>query len=320
MGDTVSLKINDISITVPTGTSIKDAASRLDFSIPTLCFHEDLCVAGNCRICVVEQKDRRALLAACATPAEDGMDIHTNSLKVRQARKHIVELLYSEHAGDCATCYRGGNCELQDLAHEYIFDTPSFLDISRDRPIDRLSPAIVKDDGKCIRCQRCVRTCAEIQSVGALTAAHKGRHMGIETFFDKPLHYTGCTLCGQCVVHCPTGALVERNYIEEVWRALGDGTRHVVVQTAPAVRVALAEAFGAEAGERVTGRMVAALRRLGFDRVFDTNFSADLTIIEESHELLARLAEGATPPMITPCSPGGVKVVAHEYPDILPPL
>ncbi|MGD9900686.1 MAG: NADH-dependent [FeFe] hydrogenase, group A6 [Calditrichaceae bacterium] len=323
MAEMVSLKIDNIPVRINPGSTVLDAAKELGIKIPTLCHHQDLCVAGNCRVCLVEQKNARTLTASCATPVLEGMEIFTNTKKVRSARKHVIELLLSEHRSDCTKCYKNGNCELQTLANEYRIEEKAYIDLAIGRHIDTSSPAILKDDSKCIRCQRCVRTCAELQKVNALTVAHKGDKMRIETFMDKPLHYVICTNCGQCVNRCPTGALVERNYIEEVWEAIDNPAKHVVVQTAPAVRVALGEMLGYDPGKRVTKKMVTALKRIGFDTVFDTDFTADLTIIEEGTELLSRLKkalvdkENAALPMMTSCSPGWIKFIEHEYPQFL---
>ncbi|MGC9344829.1 MAG: NADH-dependent [FeFe] hydrogenase, group A6 [Bacteroidales bacterium] len=322
----VNLKINGLPISVKEGTTVLDAARELNFRIPALCYHQDLCVAGNCRVCVVEQVGAKALIASCATPVTEGMEINTNSLKVRSARKHIIELLLSEHNADCTKCYKNGQCELQFLASEYSVGDHLFLDLVGDAEamIDITSPSLMKDDSKCIRCQRCVRTCAELQGVNALAVANKGAKQKISSFFDKPMHDVVCTNCGQCINRCPTGALVERHYIDEVWDAILDPTKHVVVQTAPAVRVGLGEALGIEAGQRVTGKMVSALKRLGFDSVLDTDFTADLTIMEEGTELLTRLKdvlvekrEDVALPLTTSCSPGWIKFIEHTYPDFL---
>jgi NADP-reducing hydrogenase subunit HndD len=315
----IKIKINNIPVSVKEGSTILEAAERLGIRIPTLCYHKDLCIAGNCRVCLVEVKNSRTLQASCAMPVSDGMEILTNTLLVRTARKHVIELLLSEHRSDCLKCYRNGNCELQNLAQEYRIEEKEYLDVSVDKKIDRSSPSIEKDDSKCIRCQRCVRTCAELQKVSALTVAHKGDEMKIETFLDKPLYDVVCTNCGQCVSHCPTGALVERNYIEEVWQAIDNPAKHVVVQTAPAVRVALGEELGFDPGARVTGKMVTSLKRIGFNAVFDTDFTADLTIIEEGTELLTRLKSAIVEkkdvalPMFTSCSPGWIKYIEHEF-------
>lgn len=325
----INLTINDQKISVPAGITVLEAARKLNINIPTLCNHTDLCVAGNCRVCVVEQKGARTLIAACAMPVSEGMEIHTNTLKVRNARKHIVELLLSEHRSDCTKCYKNQKCELQALANEFAFGDTIFLDLVEDHPytIDRSSPSFIKDDSKCIRCQRCVRTCAELQYISAIAVANKGAHQKISSFHDRPMSHVVCTNCGQCVNRCPTGALVEKTYIDHVWDAIYDPEKYVVVQTAPAVRVALGEDLGYDPGERVTGKMVNALRQLGFDSVLDTDFSADLTIMEEGTELLTRLKKALVSgdkevqfPMFTSCSPGWIKFIEHKYPEFLPNL
>lgn len=326
MTQKVNITINGYPVEIKKGKTILEAAESQGITIPTLCFHKDLCVAGNCRVCVVEVAGQNRLSAACATPCEEGMEVFTNSLRVRNSRKQIIELLLSEHNADCTKCYKNGNCELQTLSSEYKIMTQDFIELVplKKYSIDMYSPSIMKDDSKCIRCQRCVRTCAELQGVNALTVAHKGDHMKITTFFEKAMRDVVCTNCGQCVNHCPTGALVEKNYIEEVWEALADPTKHVVVQTAPAVRVGLGEELGMKPGQSVTGKMVAALKRLGFDSVLDTDFTADLTIMEEGTELLTRLKkalvdkdESVTLPMATSCSPGWIKYIEHMYPEHL---
>jgi NADH-quinone oxidoreductase subunit G/[NiFe] hydrogenase diaphorase moiety small subunit/NADP-reducing hydrogenase subunit HndD len=325
----INLKIDGIDLTVDEGTTILNAARKANMHIPTLCYHEDLCVAGNCRVCVVEQKGSKNLVASCATPVSEGMEIVTNTGKVRLARKHIIELLLSEHNADCTKCYKNGNCELQMHASEMLTGEPMFIDLvpKMEYTIDKYNKAIIKDDSRCIRCQRCVRTCEELQSVSALDVAYKGNHMKISTFFEHPLFEVVCTNCGQCVNRCPTGALIEKNYVDKVWDAIYDPTKHVIVQTAPAVRIALGEALGMPAGKIVTGKMVAALKRLGFDSVLDTDFTADLTIIEEGHELLTRLRKALVDkdptvalPMTTSCSPGWIKFIEHTFPEYLPNL
>jgi iron-only hydrogenase group A len=322
----VNLKINNMPIAVEEGTTILEAAKKLNFRIPTLCHHPDLTVAGNCRVCVVEVKGARLLAASCATPVSEGMEVLTNSEKVRIARKHIVELLLSEHNADCTKCFKNGHCELQDLASEYRIGDHVFLDLVRpeSKIQDISSPSIVKDDSKCIRCQRCVRTCTELQGVSALAVVNKGDHQKISTFLNKPMHEVVCTNCGQCINRCPTGALTERNYIEEVWNAIYDQSKFVVVQTAPATRIALGEDMGIAAGARVTGKMVSALKKLGFNKILDTDFTADLTIMEEGTELLTRLKralvdkdETVALPMMTSCSPGWIKFQEHMFPELL---
>ena len=311
------------------GLSILDAARSLKIHIPSLCYHKDLRIAGNCRICLVELENTRSLVASCATPLEEGMRISTNSLRVRTARKSMLELLLSEHFTDCTNCYKNGKCELQNLASEFKIINTNFIPLRHEESVtlDTLSPAIIKDDRKCVRCQRCVRTCAEIQGVSAVWVAHKGSKMKISTYLGKSLYEVFCTNCGQCIDRCPTGALVEKNYIEEVWHAIWDKDKHVIVQTAPAVRVAIGEDLGIEPGKRVTGKLVTALRKLGFDTVLDTAFSADITTIEESAELLDRIRkkfdyhdESVKLPMITSCSPAWIKYCEHSFPEILPHL
>lgn len=326
MQNKIKITINGETVEVEQGTSILDAAKQVGVIIPTLCYHKDLCVAGNCRVCVVEVVGQKRLSPACATPCEEGFEILTNSLKVRNSRKYILELLLSEHNSDCTRCYKNGNCELQSLASEYKIMEQEFIRLVpfKNYTIDKFSPSIIKDDSKCVRCQRCVRTCAELQGVNALSVAHKGDQMKITTFFEKSLNDAVCTNCGQCIIHCPTGALVEKNYIEEVWDAIADKTKHVVVQTAPAVRVGLGEELGFPPGTRLTGKMVSALKHLGFDAVMDTDFTADLTIMEEGIELLTRLKRALVDkdptvklPMATSCSPGWIKYIEHLFPESL---
>ncbi|MCF8231592.1 MAG: [FeFe] hydrogenase, group A [Bacteroidales bacterium] len=325
----VNLTVNNKPVSVEEGTTILDAARKLKFKIPTLCHHPDLHVAGNCRVCVVEQKGARNLVASCATPVSEGMEIYTNSAKVRESRKHVIELLLSEHNADCTKCIKNGRCELQELASEYRVGDHVFLDLvdEKDKIPDISSPSIQKDDSKCIRCQRCVRTCSELQAVSALAVVNKGDEQRVSTFLNKPLDDVVCTNCGQCVNRCPTGALTERAYLDNVWEAINDPSKHTVVQTAPAVRIGLGEDLGVDPGQRVTGKMVAALKAIGFDSVLDTDFTADLTIMEEGTELLTRLKEALVDnnestklPMMTSCSPGWVKFQEHMFPELLPNL
>ncbi len=321
----LTIKIDNVPVKVEDGMTILEAARKVGVDIPTLCYHDDLCIAGNCRVCVVEEKNKKTLTASCSTPVEEGMDILTHSAKVQTARKHIVELLLSEHAEECTKCYKNGNCELQDLASKYAVGDFLFLDLVKERnyPIDDSSTAIQYDPGKCVKCQRCVRTCAEIQGVNALTVGEKGKDMHITTFMGLPLNNVVCTNCGQCVNRCPTGALTERCYFDKIWEAVGDESKHVIVNTAPSVRVALGEMLGYPVGTRVTGKMAAALKQIGVDSVLDTDFSADLTIVEEGNELLQRLKkalvdkEDVALPMITSCSPGWIKFIEHMFPNHL---
>ncbi len=325
MSNTVKLNIDGIQVEIEKGKSILDAAKQADVRIPTLCHHEDLCVSGNCRVCVVEIEGRNRLEASCAVPAEDGMKVITSSPKVRRARKDVVALLVSEHNTQCTTCYRSTNCELQDLSAEYNIDNEIYLSVLKEgTTVDKSSWSIEKDDSKCVRCQRCVRVCAELQHVNALTVANKGKDMKISTYAELPFASVVCTNCGQCITHCPTGALTERRYFDDIWGAIGDPDKHVVINTAPSVRVALGEMLDFPVGSIVTGKMVTALKKIGFDSVLDTDFAADLTIIEEGHELLDRLKKALVDkdetvklPMITSCSPGWVKFIEHMYPDHL---
>jgi len=324
MTNNINLTIDGIHVSVEEGQSILDAAKKIDIRIPTLCHHVDLCVAGNCRICVVESVGRNNLIPSCATPAEEGMEIKTSSPKVRRARKDLMALLVSEHNTQCTTCFRSTNCELQRLAAEYNVDNDIYLSVLKPAAkIDKSSWSIEKDDSKCIRCQRCVRTCAEIQHVNALAVTERGRDMRISTFMHLPMNEIVCTNCGQCITHCPTAALTERRYYDEIWEAIDDPDKYVIINTAPSVRVAIGETLGYNVGERVTGKMVTALKKMGFNSVLDTDFTADLTIIEEANELLVRLKkalvlkEKVALPMITSCSPGWVKFIEHMYPEHL---
>lgn len=306
------------------GDTILHAAKKNGINIPTLCHHEDLCVAGNCRVCLVQIDDRPALEPSCSQPIQAGMKIVTSSAKVRNARKEVISLLISEHNTSCTTCFRNTTCELQKLAADYNVDNDVFESVLKTNlKIDRSSVAIEKDDSKCIRCKRCVRSCSELQGVNAIDSSFRGGDMLITTFSELPLNEVNCVACGQCVVHCPTGALSEKRYFKEVWEAIADPNKYVIINTAPSVRATIGESFGHPPGTSVTGKMVAALRRIGFDAVLDTDFAADLTIMEEGYELLERLekkfklGQSVSLPMITSCSPGWVKFIEHMYPDHL---
>ena len=318
------LRIDNVEVEVAEGATILDAARAAGVRIPTLCHLPGYPAQGACRVCVVEVEGAKNLVASCAAPAVEGMKVRTTTRRVREARRTVVELLLSDHHGDCQTCERNNDCELQALARELGIREVRYAGQKSPARRDESTPALVRDTGKCILCRRCVQVCAEVQGVGALQAQNRGFLTQVGPAFDLPLDSVTCVQCGQCSAVCPVGAIFERDQIDEVWAALENADRHVVVQTAPAIRAALGECFGYPPGTLVTGKMVTALRRLGFDAVFDTNFTADLTIMEEGTELLTRLkrklVEGRDVPlpMFTSCSPGWVKYAEHFYPGILP--
>ena len=326
IGALVSVTIDGIETKVPFGMTILDAAKTVGVDIPTLCNHPDLKVAGVCRMCVVDIEGQRTLQAACVYPVTNSLTVNTHTRKVRKARRHVLELLLSEHYGECYSCVRNGNCELQTLAEEYGITEYTFghPQESQFEP-DFSSYSVMRDMDKCIRCRRCVRTCIDLQEVGVLEAVNRSAETQIATFEDLPLGEVVCINCGQCVNRCPTGALYAKDETDAVWAAIDDPTKHVVIQTAPAPRSAMGELFGLEPGTPVTFEMNTALRRAGFDMVFDTNFTADLTIIEEGTELIQRLYgalvsgdKDVALPQFTSCSPGWVKYLEHFYPEYLP--
>ncbi|MBD3314723.1 MAG: 2Fe-2S iron-sulfur cluster binding domain-containing protein, partial [Chitinivibrionales bacterium] len=320
------LTINNFPVEVPEGSTILEAAKQIGIRIPTLCNVENREPLGACRVCMVEVEGAKSLVASCATPATENMVVKTNTRKVREARKTVVELLLSEHDGNCQTCDRNGDCELQTIAGEMGVEEIRYPGEKTRAHTDVSTPALVRDNAKCIKCRRCVSVCNEVQGVGALFPQGRGFDTVIGPAFSLDLDGVSCVQCGQCAAICPVGAISEKNHVDLVWDALDDPGKHVVVQTAPAIRAALGECFGYEPGTLVTGKMVTALRQLGFDGVFDTNFTADLTIMEEGTELLTRLKKALVDkekvplPLFTSCSPGWIKFAEYYYPEFLPNL
>lgn len=313
----VNITVDGQKLQVPQNSTVLEAALTAGIKIPTLCYHPELRPEGNCRVCMVEVKGARSLVASCVYPVNEGMVVNTNSAAVREARKTVVELLLANHPQDCLSCQRNLNCELQTIAANLGIRRIRFEGEKKSYPLDNSNPSLVRDQNKCILCGRCVRACSERQGVNVYSFANRGFKTTVVPAFNQGLDKVACTYCGQCASVCPTGAIVVKDDTSSVWRELANPKKHVVVQTAPAVRVALGEALGLNLGEAVTGKMVAALRKLGFDKVFDTNFSADLTIMEEGAEFLQRMQNGGKLPMITSCSPGWVNFAELFYPDLL---
>jgi NADH-quinone oxidoreductase subunit G/NADP-reducing hydrogenase subunit HndD len=316
----VKLTIDGIQVEAPAGTNVLEAAKGAGIKIPTLCYLKELNEIGACRLCLVEVQGARTLQAACVTPVAQGMVVRTGTPEVRRARKLNLELILSNHPRECLTCQRSTNCELQQLASEMGIEELRFAGDMPPYGPDLSSPSLVRDPRKCVLCRRCVSVCEKVQQVSAIAPQERGFNTVIAPAFLDPLGEAACINCGQCALVCPTAAICEKDQTAQVWQALADPQKHVVVQTAPATRVSIGEMFGLPPGSVVTGKMVAALRRLGFDRVFDTDFTADLTIMEEGSELIKRLTEGGALPLITSCSPGWIKFIEHFYPDMLPHL
>ena len=314
----VKVTIDDKELSVPEEYTVLQAAREAKINIPTLCFLKSVNEIGACRICLVEVQGARSLQAACVLPVSEGMVVYTHTPEVREARKVTLELILSDHDRSCLTCNRHGNCELQKLAEEFNIQELRFERATQKYRLDDFSPSVVRDSNKCILCRRCVSMCGQKQKISAIAVNARGFHSIIGPAFDRSLAEAPCVLCGQCINVCPVGALREKDDTDLVWQAIEDPTKHVIVQTAPAVRAALGEEFGMPIGTPVTGKMVTALRRLGFAKVFDTDTAADLTIMEEGTELLHRLQPGGVLPLITSCSPGWIKYMEHNYADLIP--
>lgn len=318
--ETVNIQINGMPLSVPKGISILEAARYAGIEIPTLCYLKDINEIGACRICMVEVKGARSLVTACVYPVNEGMEVFTNTERVRHSRKMTLELILSTHDKKCLSCVRSGNCELQALCKEFgVDDENAFAGETIHYDFDDSAAHMVRDNNKCILCRRCVAAC-DAQGISVIGANARGFDTHISSAFDKDLADVSCISCGQCIVNCPTGAIVEKDDTDKVLEAINDPDKFVIVNTAPSIRATLGEAFGMHIGTNVEGKMVAALRRLGFDKVFDTDFAADLTIMEEAHEFLDRVQNGGVLPMITSCSPGWIKYCEHYYPELIPHL
>ena len=316
----VKVTINNTMVEVPESFTVLEAAREAGYEIPTLCYMKEINEVGACRVCLVEVEGARSLQASCVLPVRDGMVVKTNTKKVRDTVKTTVELILANHDRECTQCVRSGNCELQTISEDLGVSGLEYQGSKREKKYDDVSASLVRDTSKCILCGKCVNVCKKVQGVGILGFQGRGFNTSVGPAFDRPMTETDCLFCGQCINVCPVGALMEKSDIHRAFEAIEDPDTYVVVQTAPAVRAALGEEFGYPIGTRATGKMAASLRRLGFDRVFDTNWGADLTIMEEGHELLHRLQNGGVLPMITSCSPGWVRYCEFNHPDFIPNL
>lgn len=309
--------IDNKKITVPKGTTILEAAKLVNIKIPTLCYHPDQSVKANCRICQVQVRGKNSLVAACSTQVWDGADITTNSKLVRDTQKGVLELILANHPQDCLHCVRNGKCELQELSKLFNITKSGLTNIARESKPDNNNIAIIHDEAKCVKCNRCVEMCGSVQGVGAINHSSRSNNFTIKPAYGEKLADTSCIYCGQCTTICPVGALYEKDDTEKVWDALDDSSKHVIVQVAPAVRVSIGDEFSIPVGENVTGKIVAALKRIGFNGVFDTNFTADLTIMEEGTELVDRIQNNGVLPMFTSCCPGWINYIEANAPNLL---
>ena len=310
--------IDNIEIAVDKGTTIMQAAATIGIHIPHLCYHPWLSTPGSCRVCIVDVEEMGYYMAACSVEVWDGMRVRTNSPEIRQARRDIVELLIDNHPMDCQTCERDGRCELQNLAYSMGVRERLFAGERKRRPVDASSVSVVRDPEKCVLCGRCVRVCGEVQGVYNLNQQYRGFHTIVTPAHERGMDESVCIQCGQCSNVCPTAAFIEKSYVNEVFRALSDPAKHVIVQTAPSIRAAIGEGFNIPAGTPTTGKMVTALHLLGFKKVFDTDLGADMTIVEESEEFISRLKNNSYLPMFTSCSPGWINFMEKFYPSLIP--